>query len=237
MYQKFPEFLINFISQSFENKNEIEKLNFLSENFEKISFSTSFGKEDQVITDMIFQNDFPIQVFTIDTGRLFEETYRTWQRTLDLYRKKIDVFFPSFVEMEKYLTEKGTLNFYNSVENRKECCYFRKRIPLERALRNTQIWITGLRSEQSENRKHISIVEFDAQLQLIKVNLLIFWTAANVDEYLQTNQVPYNSLHDKGFVSIGCEPCTRAVRQDEDFRAGRWWWENKSEKECGLHTH
>ena len=201
----------------------------------KVIFTTSFGYEDQVITDMIFRNDIPVQVVTLDTGRLFEETYKVLHSTREKYRRHIRVYFPPVKEVEKLVTEKGPFCFYESLENRKECCYIRKVIPLKRALRGNEIWITGLRASQSESRKVLHEFEWDEGNNIIKFNPLLNWSLEQVKDYVKKNHVPYNVLHDRGFVSIGCEPCTRAIKEGEDFRAGRWWWERNSGKECGLH--
>ena len=203
---------------------------------DKAAFSTSLSWEDQVITHYIFSNNLPIRVFTLDTGRLFPETYGLLNRTLDKYKSKIEVFFPKSEEVQHMVTNKGPLSFYASLENRKECCFIRKVEPLNRALNGVECWITGLRSEHSENRKGMEIVEKDEQRGIIKVHPIFNWTLEQVKEDIKKNNIPYNSLHDKGFVSIGCQPCTRAVKEGEDFRAGRWWWEQSDKKECGLHS-
>ena len=203
---------------------------------ERAAFSTSLSFEDQVITHHIFSNDLPIRVFTLDTGRLFPETYGVFNRTLDRYKKKIEVFSPKHEGVEKMVTEKGPLSFYASLENRKECCFIRKIEPLDRALQNVDCWITGLRAEQSENRNNMSITEIDSQRNIVKVHPIFNWSFEKVKNEIKEFNIPYNSLHDKGFVSIGCQPCTRAVQEGEDFRAGRWWWENNDKKECGLHS-
>ena len=202
----------------------------------RAAFSTSLSWEDQVITHHIFSNDLPIRVFTLDTGRLFPETYGVFNRTLDRYKKKIEVFSPKSEGVEKMLTEKGPLSFYVSLENRKECCFIRKVEPLNRALNNVDCWITGLRAEHSENRKDMSMTEIDDQRNIVKVHPIFNWSFEQVKNEIKEFNIPYNSLHDKGFVSIGCQPCTRAVQEGEDFRAGRWWWENSDKKECGLHS-
>ncbi len=207
-----------------------------SEFGERAAFSTSLSFEDQVITHHIFSNDLPIRVFTLDTGRLFPETYGVFNRTLDRYKKKIEVFSPKHEGVEKMVTEKGPLSFYASLENRKECCFIRKIEPLDRALQNVDCWITGLRAEQSENRNNMSITEIDSQRNIVKVHPIFNWSFEKVKNEIKEFNIPYNSLHDKGFVSIGCQPCTRAVQEGEDFRAGRWWWENNDKKECGLHS-
>lgn len=209
----------------------------ISKNFpESIVFSTSFGIEDQVISHAIFsQNITNIAVFTLDTGRLFPETYAVWDKTLLQYKATIKAYYPNNEKVEDYVNEKGINAFYNSVELRKECCFIRKVEPLNRALQGAKIWITGLRAEQSENRNSIQKIEWDEQRQLYKYNPLLNWTTDDVVNYLKKHGVPYNTLHDSNFVSIGCAPCTRALREGEDFRAGRWWWEDQSKKECGLH--
>jgi phosphoadenosine phosphosulfate reductase len=202
----------------------------------KIAFSTSLSYEDQVITHHIFSNDLPIRVFTLDTGRIFPESYSVLNSTRERYKKNIEVYFPDFKSVEKLVTQKGPSSFYDSLENRKECCSIRKVEPLNRALQGVECWITGLRSEHSENRKALPIVDFDEQRQIQKVNPLANWSLEEVKAEIKKYNIPYNVLHDKGFVSIGCQPCTRAIKEGEDFRAGRWWWEEQSKKECGLHS-
>jgi phosphoadenosine phosphosulfate reductase len=199
-----------------------------------IAFSSSMGQEDQVITDAIFRNNIDIRVFTLDTGRLFQETYALIDETRAQYGKPIQTYFPDAAQVEKLVTEKGFHNFYESVEDRKECCYIRKVAPLKRALAGAQVWVTGLRAEQSDNRKEMPIIEWDAGYGLLKFNPLIDWSYQQVLDYLRQHNVPENPLHRKGFISIGCAPCTRAIEPGEDPRAGRWWWES-SKKECGLH--
>ncbi|MGE0566367.1 MAG: phosphoadenylyl-sulfate reductase [Bacteroidia bacterium] len=202
---------------------------------EKIVFSTSFGYEDQVIAHLIFNNNLPINVFTLDTGRLFPETYSVYNSTLNRYKKPIEVFSPNTTKLEKLLTEKGPFSFYESTENRIECCNIRKVEPLKRALKGFSIWITGIRAEQSPNRNNMPMVEWDEANQIVKVHPLLHWSLNEVKQFIKQNNIPYNPLHDKGFVSIGCQPCTRAIKDGEDFRAGRWWWEDANKKECGLH--
>jgi len=224
------------------NHVDIEKLSIsellrhLSQEFpNKIAFSTSLSWEDQVITHHIFSNDIPIRVFTLDTGRIFPETYSVLNSTRERYKKEIEVYFPDFKSVETMVTQKGPSSFYESLENRKECCAIRKVEPLNRALQGVECWITGLRSEHSENRKALPIVDFDEQRKIQKVNPLANWSLEEVKAEIKKYNIPYNVLHDKGFVSIGCQPCTRAIKDGEDFRAGRWWWEEQSKKECGLH--
>ena len=212
-----------------------ETLAFLAKEYpNQVVFSTSFGQEDQVITDFIGQNQLPITVFTLDTGRLFQETYDVFHKTLKKYKTEIKTFFPDTTVVEALLNQKGPNSFYDSVENRKECCFIRKVAPLTKALKGNAIWITGLRAEQSENRSDLNFFEYDAHFDIIKFNPLLKWTLQEVEAYLEKNNVPQNALHKKGFVSIGCAPCTRAILPGEDIRAGRWSWES-SHKECGLH--
>ncbi len=214
-----------------------EQLQILAKKFpEKIVFSTSFGQEDQVITDLICRNHIPIQIFTLDTGRLFEETYKVWEQTLKKYKTQIKAYYPDTAEVEKMTSEKGVYSFYESQENRKECCNIRKVHPLRKALDKQSVWITGLRAGQSVTRTRLPILENNDAFDVIKYNPLIDWTLEEILGYLKKHQVPYNKLHDKGFISIGCAPCTRAVKDGEDIRSGRWWWESKDKKECGLHT-
>lgn len=204
---------------------------------EDVAFSTSFGWEDQVITHLIFSNDLPVTVFTLDTGRLFPETYSVWSATLAKYHKPILVYYPNTDAIQKLVSEKGPNSFYESVENRKECCFIRKVEPLERALLGRRCWITGIRADQSPSRKNMADMEWDDQHQLMKFAPLFDWTLEEVKAFVRQFDVPYNALHDRGFPSIGCQPCTRAVREGEDIRAGRWWWEDQTKKECGLHIH
>lgn len=202
----------------------------------KIVFSTSFGWEDQVVTHLIFENNLPIKVFTLETGRLFPETYYVWNRTLEIYQKPIEAYYPQNDLLQEMVNAKGPNSFYQSVENRKECCYIRKIEPLKRALAGNEIWITGIRAEQSQNREHMDNLEWDEGNQLVKFHPIFNWSLEEVKAYIKQHHIVYNALHDKGFPSIGCMPCTRAVSAGEDFRAGRWWWEDQSKKECGLHA-
>ncbi len=229
---------VNQLNQKVQSLDTIGALRFLTTEFqEKIVFTTSFGYEDQVITDFIFRNNLPIQVVTLDTGRMFKETYKVFSQTLDVYKKPIQVYYPLGEAIENMMSAKGPFSFYDSVENRQECCHIRKVEPLNRALKGVECWITGIRAEQSPNRQGMTYFELDEPRQIIKFNPLLHWTFDQVKQYTKDNHIPYNVLHDQGFVSIGCEPCTRAIQPGEDFRAGRWWWENNSKKECGLHTH
>ena len=213
-----------------------ETLGFLANEYKgKVVFSTSFGQEDQVITALIDKSEAPITIFTLDTGRMFQETYDVFHRTQKKYKTPIKVFFPEAKAVEELLEKKGPNSFFDSVENRKECCSIRKVVPLKKALAGNDVWITGLRAEQSENRSDLNLFEYDDHFKIIKFNPLLKWTLAEVQKYIDDNKVPQNSLHKKGFVSIGCAPCTRAIAEGEDIRAGRWYWE-QSHKECGLHS-
>ncbi len=202
----------------------------------QVAFTTSFGYEDQVVTDIIASNNLPVEIMTLDTGRLFQETYKVFSRTIEKYPIKIKTFYPQTEAIENMVSEKGPISFYESVENRKECCFIRKVEPLRRALSRKKVWITGLRSEQSANRETMDAIHWEDGFNIIKYNPLHDWTLDDVKAHIKENFVPYNVLHDRGFVSIGCAPCTRAIQEGEDFRAGRWWWEDNSKKECGLHT-
>lgn len=213
-----------------------EALRFLVDEFDDdVVFSSSFGMEDQVISHFILSQKLPIMIFTLDTGRIFEETYRTWENTNETYQTKIQAYYPNALQVENLVEKHGPNCFYDSVELRKKCCHIRKVEPLSRALDNKKVWITGLRAEQSPSRQNLEPIEWDAVNHLIKFHPLLHWKLDEVKDFIKNNQIPYNPLHDRGFVSIGCAPCTRAIREGEDFRAGRWWWEDQSKKECGLH--
>ncbi|KPM50157.1 phosphoadenosine phosphosulfate reductase [Jiulongibacter sediminis] len=218
-----------------KNKTLEERLQWVVENHSNIVFSSSFGQEDQAITHAIFSQNLEIEVFTLDTGRHFQETYEVMDKTKYRYKKDFTTYFPDQDKVEKLVKEKGFNSFYESVENRKECCFIRKIVPLRRALKNADIWVTGLRADQSENRQDMPMWEWDEANQVHKFNPLIDWTFDQLGIYLKENKVPQNSLHKKGYVSIGCAPCTRAITEGEHPRAGRWWWE-ESQKECGLHA-
>ena len=200
----------------------------------KAVFTTSFGAEDQVITHFIAEKKLAVDLITLDTGRLFNETLETFEKTAKKYGNIVRVLCPDAGEVETYVARSGINGFYQSIELRKECCNIRKVKPLKRGLSGYGIWVTGLRADQSDNRANLKFFEWDEKHRLVKVNPLLHWTFTEVMEFIHSNFVPYNLLHDKGFVSIGCAPCTRAIQEGEDFRAGRWWWES-SQKECGLH--
>jgi len=201
----------------------------------KVKFSTSLGQEDQVLTDLIARNDIPVSIFTIDTGRLFNEAYDTLERTTARYKIPVEVYFPQAVAVQDLVSQRGVNLFYESVTNRQDCCSVRKVEPLNRALEGAAVWITGLRAAQTDLRKTIPFVEWLPDRGIYKINPLLHWTYEDIIDYIQDYSVPYNPLHNKGFVSIGCAPCTRAIEVGEDPRAGRWWWE-VSQKECGLHV-
>ena len=197
--------------------------------------TSSFGAEDMVILDMISQKKLDITIATIDTGRLPEETYNLVDIVREKYGFTVHSYFPDFSDVENMVAEKGINLFYKSPENRKLCCNIRKVQPLNRILKNRKAWITGLRSDQTEFRMRSKIIEIDLPRNVVKINPLLNWSSEDVWRYLKRNNVPYNTLHDNGYPSIGCAPCTRAVKPGENERAGRWWWE-KDLKECGLHV-
>ena len=213
-----------------------DRLEILASQFSgRIIFTTSFGIEDQVITQKIFSNNLPIKVVTLDTGRLFPETYEVFSQTIIQYNKNITVYFPDYLSVEKMVTEKGPFSFFDSIDNRKECCRLRKVVPLSRALAGIECWITGIRADQSDNRSQMNDIEYDSEKKLFNYHPLFDWSLEDVENYIKEKNIPYNSLYDKGYLSIGCEPCTRAVLKGNDFRSGRWWWENEGPKECGCH--
>jgi len=211
-------------------------LDYMFNSFEgNVGFSTSLGVEDQVITHMLQAINKSVYIFTLDTGRLFPETYDLLDLTNKKYDLQIKVFFPEADKVQEMVNSKGINLFYDSIENRQLCCSIRKLEPLKRAFSGLDAWVCGLRKGQASTRKDMKTIEWDQKNGLIKVNPLINWSIEEVWEYIRENKVPYNKLHDKGFPSIGCQPCTRAVMEGEDIRAGRWWWENPDSRECGLH--
>lgn len=227
---------LHSLSDKIESLSPAKGLGFLSDLFPgKVVFSTSLGQEDQVITQLIAENNIPVHIFSLDTGRLFPDTLDLIARTESKYKTRIQVLYPERLSVENLVETIGINGFYDSVENRKSCCHVRKVEPLKRALAGNSIWVTGLRAEQSANRSSMRKIEWDEANQIIKYNPLLDWTYDQMIEYIQENNIPYNPLHDKGFISIGCAPCTRAITEGEDARAGRWWWED-SKKECGLHA-
>lgn len=213
-----------------------EALGFLTSEFPgQVTFSSSFSYEDQVITHDILSNNLPVSIFTLDTGRLFPETYSVWNSTNERYHTSVKAYYPDNLHLEDFVATRGPNSFYHSVENRKGCCYIRKVEPLKRALAGNAVWVTGLRAEHSVSRHDLSPLEWDASNNMLKFHPILDWSFDDVKNYVKKFNIPYNPLHDRGFVSIGCAPCTRAIRPGEDFRAGRWWWEDESKKECGLH--
>lgn len=227
---------IKQLNKTFEDNSPEEILTyFLHEYGDRIALASSLGIEDQMLTDMILKIKKDARIFTIDTGRLFPETYSLIDKTNRKYSFKMEVYFPENKPVEEYVQTNGINAFYESIEKRKTCCNVRKIQPLLRALSTLDVWICGLRQEQSVTRLGIQIIEWDEANGLIKINPLAGFTEQNVWDYIKENDVPYNPLHRKGFPSIGCQPCTRAVQEGEDIRSGRWWWENPEHKECGLH--
>jgi len=224
------------LNDQLSDKSIDEQLDKLSASFPgKIIFTTSFGIEDQVITHKIFKRNLGIKIVTLDTGRLFPQTYDVYSNTNSRYGKKIIAYFPEYAAVEKMVSEKGPFSFFESRENRLECCRVRKVVPLNRALSGMECWISGIRADQSDDRKKMEWLEWDEERKLIRYYPLFDWSLEDVENFIKENNVPYNSLHNKGYVSIGCEPCTRAVVKGQDFRSGRWWWENDGPKECGCH--
>ena len=225
------------LGDEFESKTPTDVLSWAVETFHpRIALSSSFGAEDVVIIDMLSKVNSGARIFTLDTGRLHQETYDVMDAVRDRYGAKLEVQFPDRAAVEKMVDERGLNLFYESVENRKLCCGVRKVEPLNRALSGLDAWITGLRRDQVQTRATTKKVELDAQHDnIVKVNPIADWTSEMVWSYIRENKVPYNPLHDRGFPSIGCAPCTRAVKAGEDPRAGRWWWETEGVKECGLH--
>jgi phosphoadenosine phosphosulfate reductase len=223
--------------ERFKDSSAEEILTFFCALFgDKINLSSSLGAEDQILTHMMAEISPETSVFTLDTGRLFPESYDLIDRTNARYKMKIRVFFPDYQEIEKMVADKGINLFYDSIENRKLCCHIRKIMALRRAFQHLDAWICGLRRDQSVTRTGLEKIEWDEANQLVKINPLADWNEEQVWDYIRQNKVPYNVLHDKGFPSIGCQPCTRAIQPGEDTRAGRWWWENPDSKECGLHA-
>jgi phosphoadenosine phosphosulfate reductase len=204
--------------------------------FSPVTFANSLGAEDMVLTDLIAKHQSGIEMFSLDTGRLPQETYDLMQEVRKRYSVPLKIYFPDSVLIEEYVAQNGVNGFYDSVELRKRCCHIRKVEPLKRALAGKRAWITGMRRDQAVTRAILEVSSFDADHGLQKFNPLLDWTNAEVWEYIKQNDVPYNKLHDRFYPSIGCEPCTRSVTPGEDIRSGRWWWENPENKECGLHV-
>jgi len=207
-----------------------------SETHQPITFANSLGLEDMVLTDMIFRRNLDIEIFTLDTGRLHEQTYQLLEQIQRQYNKLLKVQYPEARAIEHFVQEQGINAFYDNVDARKTCCRIRKVEPLKRALLGKKAWVTGLRREQSVTRDALQASEWDANFGLFKLNPLCDWSEQDAWQYIRHYKVPYNALHDQHFPSIGCSPCTRAIHDGEDIRAGRWWWEDPKNKECGLHA-
>jgi phosphoadenosine phosphosulfate reductase len=214
----------------------IAVLKDIEQNYSPAVLASSYGAEDMVLTDLICKHAPGIEIFTLDTGRLPKETYELMQQVQTRYDKKVQVFYPDAAELETFVTTNGPNAFYDSVELRKQCCGIRKVQPLKRALDGKKAWLTGMRRSQSVTRAELPVSEWDEDHGLQKFSPLTDWSNGNVWAYLRAYEVPYNKLHDEGYASIGCAPCTRAITAGEDIRAGRWWWENPESKECGLHV-
>ncbi len=205
--------------------------------FQQVVFANSLGAEDMVLTDIIAKNQLGIAMFSLDTGRLPKETYDLIQEVSQQYTLPLHVYFPDSKLVEEYVAQQGINGFYDSVENRKGCCFVRKVEPLRRALNGKDAWITGMRRDQAVTRGTLDASSFDADNGLQKFNPLLDWSNSDVWAYIRQYDVPYNKLHDEFYPSLGCAPCTRAITPGEDIRAGRWWWEDPAHKECGLHIH
>ncbi len=222
--------------ETLKDKSAIGVIGYFLQHFgDKVVLSTSLGLEDQVLTAMILRQNPKTEVFTLDTGRLFPETYDLIARTNKYFGIRMKIYFPDPVKVEEMVANHGINLFYDGVEKRKMCCGIRKVAQLPRAFADKEAWICGLRKDQSVTRFFNRMVEWDENNGLVKVNPLINWSEKDVWEYIKSHNIPYNLLHDSGFPSIGCEPCTRAIEPGEDIRSGRWWWENEAHKECGLH--
>ena len=226
--------LIKIIDE--KSKNVISLIQKNIEKYSSVAFANSLGAEDMVLIDLIQKNKLSVEAFSIDTGRLPPETYNLIQKVEDKYQFKIKLYFPNQEKVENYVNINGINAFYNSLDLRKSCCAIRKVEPLNRALKDKKVWITGMRQEQSQTRFALKEEEFDETHQSQKLNPLSTWSELEVWAYIKINDVPYNTLHDQFYPSIGCAPCTRAISAGEDIRAGRWWWEDPQNKECGLHV-
>lgn len=226
------------IDQKLESYSAEEVLRFALENWgDRVVVASSFGAEDVVLIDMVSRINRNARIFTIDTGRLHQETYDVAERLRNRYGVNFEVYVPNAQALEEMLRAKGQNSFYQSIDNRKECCNIRKMEPLRRALSDVDAWVTGIRRGQSVTRLDAPYIELDySNGGIVKFNPLARWTEEDVWAYIRANDVPYNTLHDCGFPSIGCAPCTRAIKEGEDTRAGRWWWEDPSTRECGLHA-
>ncbi|MCD7962074.1 MAG: phosphoadenylyl-sulfate reductase [Rikenellaceae bacterium] len=224
------------LNNKFAGKGAWEILEYFLNEYEgRIALASSLSIEDQVLTDMVCRIKPGSRIFTLDTGRLFPETYSLIDKTNMRYGIKLEVFFPNCSNVQNMVNENGINLFYESIEKRKQCCYVRKIEPLKRAFHGLEVWICGLRRDQSVTRQDMQVVEWDKGNGLLKLNPLIDWSEEQTWDYIKSNSVPYNKLHDKNYPSIGCQPCTRQVQEGEVIRSGRWWWESPEHKECGLH--
>jgi len=227
---------IQQLNESLKTPQEVLKWS-LDSLHPRIAMASSFGAEDVVVIDMMMKINPKSRIFTLDTGRLNQETYDVMDEIRKKYNVNIEVMFPDQNEVEQMVSVNGFNLFYDNVGNRKLCCGIRKVHPLNRILSTLDGWITGLRADQTEVRSNANKLELDEQHNaIVKINPIIEWTWEQTWDYIKKNDIPYNKLHDKGFPSIGCEPCTRAIKSGEPLRAGRWWWESDSQKECGLHA-
>jgi phosphoadenosine phosphosulfate reductase len=208
----------------------------VAHSYEPAALASGFGAEGMVLIDLVARERLPLDVFTLDTGRLPEETHALIVRVRERYAIEVTVYAPSALDIEAYVREHGPNGFYDSLEAREQCCALRKSAPLARALAGRRAWITGLRRDASVTRHDIEIEDYDAKHGLPKFNPLADWSREDVWSYIRAHDVPYNALHDRGYASIGCAPCTRAIEPGEDERAGRWWWESPERRECGLHA-
>ncbi|RAP30822.1 phosphoadenylyl-sulfate reductase [Candidatus Marinamargulisbacteria bacterium SCGC AG-343-D04] len=224
------------LNKVYRNKPIEDLLSYVYTTFgDKVALASSLGVEDQVLTAYCMKENRAIRIFVLDTGRLNQETYDVMHKTMENYDFKYEIYFPEREDVEHLYQKKGPQSFYESIENRKECCHIRKVKPLTRVLSTVDAWITGIRRSQAVTRQHTELFEWDNTFNILKINPLAYWTEKEVWEYVKKEKIPYNTLHDQGYPSIGCEPCTRAIEPGEDVRAGRWWWENPEQKECGLH--
>lgn len=227
---------IEELNKSLQTKSPQDVLAYaISKYGDDLKIASSLGVEDQVLTHMAVSISKNVKVFVLDTGRLHQETYDVLDLTKAALSVNYEIFFPKNEKVEKMIRSKGVNSFYQSIDNRKECCFIRKVEPLQRALSNAKAWVTGLRRQQSVTRQSLPVIEFDEAHNIVKLNPLATWTELDVWNYVDQHNIPTNYLHKKGFPSIGCAPCTRAIKEGEDVRAGRWWWESPDQKECGLH--
>lgn len=234
---KLSEEDVKNLNREFEQSSPEDILAWASQNLgSSVALATSFQVQGMVLVDMFAKTDPEARIFTLDTGRLHSHTYDAMEKTREKYGINIEVLFPDRGEVEEMVTSRGVNLFYKSVENRRLCCQVRKTNPLNGFLKNLDAWITSIRADQTEQRAESSKFEIDyLHGRMLKINPILDWTTEQVWDYIRKNDVPYNKLHDMGYPSIGCAPCTRAIEEGEDPRAGRWWWEQGSDKECGIH--